>query len=110
MSSPGPAARPAAVSVPRPRDHRDPVARIEAQHVMTPPFAGQPGHGSMAFLRSQPVRIVDGHSESFYADVYELICLSCGDHAYLDYSEISPRLQRLRGPHPLQAALEVFHE
>ena len=28
--------------------------------VMTAPFAGQPGHGSTAFVRNQPARIADG--------------------------------------------------
>jgi hypothetical protein len=40
--------------------------------------------------------------------VFELICPSCGDHPYLDYSEIPPRLQRLRGPRSLEAALAAY--
>jgi hypothetical protein len=83
MSSPGaphavtgtrPASYPAAVSGPRPDDHRDPWLRIELEDVMTPPFAGQPGHGSTAFLRNQPARIVDGRIRGGYTGVYELIC------------------------------------
>lgn len=77
---------------------------------MTPPPAGQPGHGSTAFLRNQPVRIVDGRMEGGYTGMYELICPSCGDHPYLDYSEVPPRLQRLRGPRTLEAVLAVYHE
>jgi hypothetical protein len=77
---------------------------------MTPPLAGQPGHGSMAFVRSQPVRIVDGRFHGGYTDVYELICPSCGDHPYMDYTEVLPRLQRLRGPRTLTAALAAYHE
>ena len=77
---------------------------------MTPPPAGQPGHGSEAVLRNQPVRIVDGRIEGGYTDRYELICPSCGDHPDLDYSEVSPRLQWLRGPRKLEAALAVFHK
>ena len=42
----GPAAHPAAVSVPRPRDRRDPWLHIMPEEVMTPPPAGQPRHGS----------------------------------------------------------------
>jgi len=80
------------------------------EDVVTPPPAGQPGHGIEAFLRSQPVRIKDGRVEGGYTDVYELICPSCGDHLDLDYSEISPRLQWLRGPYMLEAALAVFHK
>ena len=77
---------------------------------MTPPFAGQPGHGSTAFLRNQPARIADGRIQGGYTGVYELICPSCGDHPYLDYSEIPPRLQRLRGPRTLEAALAEYHQ
>ena len=106
MTSAGPAAVPA----PRPRDRRDLRLRIVPQVVVTPPPAGQPGHGSEAVLRNQPVRIVDGCVDGGYTDAYELICPSCGDHADLDYSEISPRLQWLRGPYRLEAALAVFHK
>jgi len=42
--------------------------------------------------------------------MYELICPSCGDHPGLDYSAISLRLQWLRGPYTLEAALAVFHK
>ena len=74
---------------------------------MTPPFTGQPGYGRTAFLRRQPVRVVDGRLDGGYTDVYELICPSCGDHPYLDYCEIPPRLQPLRGPRTLEAALAL---
>jgi hypothetical protein len=101
---------PAAVSVPRPRDRRDRWLRIVPEEAVTPPPAGQPGHGDGdVYLRRQPVRIVDGRGEGGYTDMYELICLSCGDHRDLDYSEISPRLQWLRGPYILEAGLAVFH-
>jgi hypothetical protein len=53
---------------------------------------------------------VDGRVKSGYNDVFEVICPSCGDHPDLNYSEISPRLQWLRGPHTLEAALAVFHK
>jgi hypothetical protein len=46
---------------------------------MTLPLAGQPGHGRMAFLRRQPVRIVGGRTEGGYTSEFELICPSCGD-------------------------------
>jgi hypothetical protein len=77
---------------------------------MTPPFAGQPGHGGTAFVRNQPARIADGRNQGGYTGVYELICPSCGDHPYLDYSELPPRLQRLRGPRTLEAALTAYHQ
>jgi hypothetical protein len=77
---------------------------------MTFPLPGRPGHGRTAFVRRQPVRIVDGRAEGGYTGVFEFICPSCGDNPYVDYSEIPPRLQRLRGPHVLQAALEAYDE
>ena len=77
---------------------------------MASPPAGQPGHGSEAVLRSQPVRIVDGRAEGGCTGMYEVVCPGCGDHPDLDYSEISPRLQWLRGPYRLEAALAVFHK
>ena len=98
---------PAAVSAPRRRDRR---LRLVPEEEVTPPPAGQPGHGSGAVLRRQPVRIVEGRGEGGYTGMYELICPSCGDHPYLDYSEISPRLQWLRGPYMLAAGLAVFHK
>jgi hypothetical protein len=72
------------------------------------PVAGEPGHGRMASLRRQPVSIVDGRMEGGYTDRFELICPCCGDHPYLDYSEVAPRLQRLRGPHTLEAGLAAY--
>jgi hypothetical protein len=35
-------------------------------------------------------------------------CPGCGDNPYVDYSEIPPLLQWLRGPRKLQAALEAY--
>ncbi len=105
VTSTGPAAAPA----PGPRDRRDRWLGTRSNGVSTLPPAGQPGHGSTAFLRSQPVRIVDGRVEGGYTDVFELICPDCGDHRDLDYSEISWRLQWLRGPHMLEAGLAAYH-
>ena len=113
MSSPGhpgtgPAVRPAVVPAPRPHDRRDPWLRIEADGALIPPLAGQPGHGRTAFLRRQPAPIVDGRFEGGYTGLFELICPGCGDNPYLDYSEIPPRLQWLRGPRTLEAALAAY--
>jgi hypothetical protein len=41
--------------------------------------------------------------------LFELICGDCGDHLYLDYSEVPVRLQRLRGPRDIRAALAAYH-
>jgi hypothetical protein len=59
-------------------------------------------------VRRQPGRIVDGRFEGGYTGLFELICPGCGDHPYLDYSEIPPRLQWLRGPRTLRGALAVY--
>ena len=102
-------AGPAAVPAPRPRDRRNPRLRIVPQAVVTAPPAGQPGHGSKAVLRRQPVRIVDSRFEGGYTDVFEIVCPDCGDRRDLDYSEVSWRLQWLRGPYSLEAGLAAFH-
>ena len=54
--------------------------------------------------------MVDGQVEGGYNDVFEVICPSCGDNPDLNYAEISPQLQWLRGPHTLELALSVFHK
>ena len=88
---------------------RDPWLRLEAETVMTLPLAGQPGHGRTASLRRRPGRIVDGRMEGGNTSEFELICGQCGDnHPYLDYSQIPPRLQRIRGPYSLQAGLAAY--
>ena len=74
------------------------------------PLAAQPGHGKTAFVRRQPVRIVDGRFEGGYTGAFEFICPGCGDNPYVDYSEVPPRLQWLRGPRTLQAALEAYDQ
>ena len=67
-------------------------------------------HRDLLVAGSGRHRIVDGRVEGGYTDMYELICPSCGDRPDLDYLEISPRLQWLRGPYRLEAALAVFHK
>jgi len=48
--------------------------------------------------------------EGGYTDVFELICGECGDHPYVDYRDIPPRLQRIRGPYMLEAGLRAYEE
>ena len=110
VTSNGPGVRPAAVPAPRLHNRRDPWLRMGPVVGMTFPLAGQPGHGGTAFVRRQPVRIVDGRAEGGYTGVFEFICPGCGDNPYVDYSEIPPRLQWLRGPRTLEAALEAYDE
>ena len=57
--------------------------------------AGRPGHGEgTANLRRQ--RVLPGRLEDGYTGAFEVICGDCGDYPDLDYSQVSPRLQRLR--------------
>jgi hypothetical protein len=93
----GPADRPVSVLPPRPDDRRDPWLRTLPSGGSTLPPAGQPGHGRAAYVRRQPVRIVDGRFHGGYADVFEVICVSCGDHPYLDYSEVRRGFSRSAG-------------
>jgi hypothetical protein len=97
------------VPAPRPPDRGDPWLGTGSNGVYVGPLPGQPGHGSAAHLRRQPVRIVDGRAEGGYTGVFELVCPDCGDRLDLEYSEVPPRLQWLRGPRPLLAGLTAFH-
>ena len=61
----------------------------------------------MAVLRRQPLRPGTGRPGGG-AGLFELICDDCGDHLYLEYSEVPARLQRLRGPRTMRAALAAY--
>ena len=92
------------------KPRQDSGHRIEAERYATITPAGQPGHGTTASLRRQPVRIVEGRAEGGYTDVFEIICYDCGDHWYLDYFQVPPRLQRIRGPYTIEAALAAYEQ
>jgi hypothetical protein len=59
-------------------------------------------------LRRQPVHLVGGRPEGGYTDAYELICCDCGDDPDLDYRDVSPDLQRIRGPYRFAAGIEAY--
>ena len=61
-------------------------------------------------LRRQPARIVDSRPEGGYTDDFELICCDCGDDPDLDYREVSPRLQLVRGPYPIAAGIAAYEQ
>jgi len=104
----GPGVRLTAIPALRLHDRRDPWLRMGPIAGLIFPLPGQPGHGRRAFVRRQPTRLVDGRVEGGYTGVFELICPGCGDNPYVDYSEVPPRLQWLRGPRTLEAALEAY--
>ena len=68
----------------------------------------QNGEIARSFLRRQPVHIVEDRIEGGYTSVFEIICRDCGDDPFLDYSEVSPRLQRLRGPYTLREGFAAY--
>jgi hypothetical protein len=99
------------------RDGLDPVAckqsagpsSFAANGRVIPP-AGQPGHGEFtASLRRQ--RVPPGRLEDGYTGAFEVICGDCGDYPDLGYTQVSPRLQRLRGPYnTIKAGLAAYQE
>jgi len=91
----------------RSRVPRDPWLEMVAAGYIASPLAGEPGHGGTAVLRRQPVQVVDGR-ERGQTDSFELICCECGDNPYLDYSQVSLRLQQVRGPYPIATGLAAY--
>ena len=43
-------------------------------------------------------------------DAFEIICCDCGDHPDLDYRDVSPELQRIRGPYPIVAGVAAYEQ
>jgi hypothetical protein len=70
----------------------------------------QNGEIARSFLRRRPVRIVAGRIDGGYTSAFEVICRDCGDNPFLDYSEVSPRLQRLRGPYTLREGFAAYEK
>ena len=68
------------------------------------------GDGWTAVLRRQPAHVVDGRPEGRHTDMFEIICCDCGDDPSLDYLEVSPRLQLVRGPYPLVAGAAAYEQ
>ena len=63
-----------------------------------------------AVLRRQPARVAGGRPEGGYTDMFEIICRDCGDDPSLDYLEVPPRLQLVRGPYSLAAGVAVYEQ
>ena len=71
---------------------------------------GQPEIGWTVVLRRQPARIMEGRPEGGYTSAYEIVCCDCDDHPGLDYREVSPQLQRVRGPYPIAADVTAYEK
>jgi hypothetical protein len=70
----------------------------------------QPGHGWTTVLRRRPARIVDGKAEGGYTEEFEIICCDCGDDPGLDYRDVPPRLQLIRGPYPIKEGVAAYNQ
>lgn len=68
----------------------------------------QPALGWTLVLRRRPAHIVDGQVQDGYTNAFEIICCDCGDHPDLDYRDVSPELQRIRGPYPIVAGVAAY--
>jgi hypothetical protein len=64
--------------------------------------------GWTVVLRRQPARIVDGRPTGPYTDAFEIICCDCGDHPGLEYAQVSPRFQLIRGPYPIAVGIAAY--
>jgi hypothetical protein len=69
---------------------------------------GRPAHGWTAALRRRPVRIAQGRPEGGYTEEFEIVCCDCGDDPDLDYRQVSPELQQIRGPYPIAAGITAY--
>ena len=73
------------------------------------PDVGEPGHGFGAILRRcQSAPIAHRRAEGSHAAEFELICFDCGDNPGLDYSQVSARLQQIRGPRTMETAWTAY--
>jgi hypothetical protein len=68
----------------------------------------QPRSDWATVLRCQPGRVVTGRPECGCTGAYEIVCRVCGDDPALDYRDVSPRLQLVRGPYQLMAGVAAY--
>jgi hypothetical protein len=72
---------------------------------------GQSGLGWTVVLRRMPTKIVAGQPVGGYTDAFEIVCCDCGDDPDLDYRDVSPELQRIRGPYqPIADGVAAYEE
>ena len=68
----------------------------------------EPALGWTVVLRRLSARSVDGRMAGGCTDAYELICCECGDDPDLDYCDVSPEVQRVRGPYLVVAGVAAY--
>ena len=66
--------------------------------------------GWSVMLRRHGPASVQAQPKADDAERYELICRLCGDDSRLAYLDVSPDLQRLRGPYPIAAAVAKYEQ
>jgi hypothetical protein len=74
------------------------------------PTREKPRQDWKAILRRRADRLVGGWPVGGYTDAFEIVCRDCGDDPALDYREVSPRLQRIRGPYTLATGVAAYVE
>ena len=67
-----------------------------------------PGQVWTLTLRRQKARTGDGKPAGSYTDAFEIICSDCGDDPRQDYHDVSPPLQRLRGPYLIDTGIKQY--
>jgi hypothetical protein len=73
--------------------------------------ASEPWLSWTVVLRRMPARMVAGQPTGGYTNAFEIVCCDCGDDPGLDYRDVSPELQRIRGPYqPIAAGTYAYGE
>ena len=73
--------------------------------------ANQSLPGWTVVLRRVPARMVAGQLEGGYSNAFEIVCCDSGDDPDLDYHDVSPEFQQIRGPYqPIVAGIAAYEE
>jgi hypothetical protein len=63
---------------------------------------------TIVLRRQREVRLIEGKPQGVYTNTFEIICPDCGDDPIWDYRDVPSRLQRLRGPHWIEAGAREY--
>jgi hypothetical protein len=85
-----------------------PKARPDPHEEADMKTCDRPGYDWTLVLRRRPARMVRGHPEGGYTDMFEIVCCDCGDDPDLDYREVPPALQRIRGPYTIAVGVAAY--